>query len=86
MADHLHADVRFGAQGRLVVPAAIRKALDFRPGERLIARVEQDHLVIEKTRDVERRLQDRFRLVEGRSLAEEIIQDRRAEARREDPR
>ena len=85
MAD-LQADVRFGAQGRLVVPAAIRKALDFHPGERLIARVEQDHLVIEKTRDVERRLQDRFRQVEGRSLAEELIQERRGEARREDPR
>lgn len=84
MAD-LQAEVRFGAQGRLVVPAAIRKALDFRPGERLVARVEQDHLVIEKTRDVERRLQDRFRQVEGRSLADELIQERRAEARREGP-
>ena len=48
--------------------------------------MEQDHLVIEKIRDVERRLQDRFRQVEGRSLAEELIQERRAEARREDPR
>ena len=82
MAD-LQADVRFGAQGRLVVPAPIRKALDFQPGERLVARVEEGHLVIEKTRDVERRLHERFRQIKGRSLAEELIQERRAEARRE---
>ena len=81
----LQADVRLGAQGRLVVPASIRRALDFHTGERLVARVMEGHLVIEKTRDLERRLHERFRHLGGRSLAEELIRERRAEARREPP-
>lgn len=79
----IHADVRLGAQGRLVVPAPIRKALGFRPGETLVARVEGGCLVIEKPEAVERRLHAWFRKFEGRSLAEELIAERREEARRE---
>ena len=79
----LHAGVRLGAQGRLVVPAPIRNALGFRPGETLVARIEDGHLVIEKPEAVERRLHERFRKFEGRSLAEELIAERREEARKE---
>ena len=79
----IHADVRLGAQGRLVVPATIRKALGFQPGETLVARVEGGCLVIEKPEAVERRLHAWFRKFEGRSLAEELIAERREEARRE---
>ena len=79
----LHADVQFGAQGRVVVPAAIRKALGFRPGDTLVARVEDDHLVIEKPESVERRIRDRFRKPRSRSLADELLAERREEARRE---
>ena len=82
----VHADVRLGAQGRLVVPAPIRKALGFQPGETLVARVEDEHLVIEKPEAVERRLHEYFRKFEGRSLAEELIAERREEARREGTR
>ena len=82
----VHADVRLGAQGRLVVPAPIRKALGFRPGETLVARIESGHLVIEKPEAVERRLHDHFRKFEGRSLAEELIAERRDEVRREGTR
>ena len=77
----LHADVQFGAQGRVVVPAPIRKALGFQPGEILVARVEDDHLVIEKRESVERRIRARFRRSGGRSLADELIAERREEAR-----
>ena len=84
MADSaVQAEVRFGAQGRLVVPAPIRKALGFRPGDSLVARVEEDHLVIEKPESVERRVRARFRKAEGCSLAEELIAERRVEAQRE---
>ena len=79
----IHADVRLGAQGRLVVPAPIRKALGFRPGETLVARTEGGRLVIEKPEAVERRLHAWFRQFEGRSLAGELIAERREEARRE---
>ena len=85
MSDSMvHADIRLGAQGRLVVPASIRKALGFRPGETLVARVEDEHLVIEKPEAVERRLHARFRKFEGRSLAEELIAERHEEARKEE--
>ena len=79
----LHADVQFGVQGRVVVPAPIRKALGFQPGETLVARVEDDHLVIEKPESVERRIRARFRQARERNLAEELIAERREEARRE---
>ena len=79
----LHADVQFGAQGRVVVPALIRRALGFQPGETLVARVEDDHLVIEKPESVERRIHVRFRKSGERSLSEELIAERREEARRE---
>ena len=79
----LHADVQIGAQGRVVVPAPIRKALGFQPGETLVARVEDDHLVIEKPESVERRIRARFRKAGERSLAEELIAERREEVQRE---
>jgi len=67
----------------MVVPAPIRRALGFQPGEALVARVEDDCLVIEKPESVERRIRARFRQSAGRSLAEELIAERREEARRE---
>ena len=48
-----------------------------------MARIENDHLVIEKPESVERRVLDRFRASRGRSLAGELIAERREEARRE---
>ena len=79
----LHAAIQFGAQGRIVVPAPIRKALGFQPGETLVARVEDDHLVIEKPESVVRRIRARFRGAADRSLADELIAERREEARRD---
>ena len=79
----LHADVQLGAQGRVVVPAPIRRVLGFQPGDTLVARVEDDRLVIEKPESVERRIRARFRKSGDRSLAEELIAERREEARRE---
>ena len=78
----LQAEVQFGAQGRLVVPAAIRKALGFEAGESLVARVEDGRLVVEKAQSVERRVLGRFGKLKGRSLANELIAERREEARR----
>jgi len=49
----------------------------------LVARVENDHLVIEKPESVERRVRARFRKAQGHSLSEELIAERREEARRE---
>ena len=77
------ADVRFDGQGCMAVPASIRKALGFRSGERLLARIEDEQLVIEKPESVERRIRARFRNAAGRSLTDELVAERREEARRE---
>ena len=74
------ASITLGAQGRLVLPAPFRKALDLSAGEHLLVRLEADHLVIEKTAAVERRVHQRFRKADGRSLADELIEERRREA------
>lgn len=79
----LQIEVELGAQGRLVVPAAIRKMLGFEPGETLLARVEEGRLIIEKAESVERRVRARFDKLKGRTLADELIAERREEARRE---
>ena len=75
--------VRFGAQGRLVVPVPIRKALGFKPGDPLVIRVQDGRLVVESRESVVRRVQERFG-VPGRNLVDELIAERRHEAKREE--
>ena len=77
-------EVQVGAQGRLVIPAALRKALGLKPGDRLIARQEGESLVLERREAIEQRLQDRFRHIPREvSLVDELIAERRAEAAKE---
>lgn len=74
-------EVQVGAQGRVVIPAALRKALQLKPGDRLIARRVDDCLVLERRETVERRLKERFgRIPADVSLVDELISERRAEA------
>ena len=79
------ANVRLGPQGRFVVPAPIRKALGFQPGDSLVVHVDDERLVVEKSDVVERRLRAYFSKFKGRSLADELIAERREEAQREAP-
>jgi AbrB family looped-hinge helix DNA binding protein len=73
-----------GPQGRLVIPAAIRRQLGVAPGAILAARVEDGRLVLEPREVVLSRLRERFqRVTAGVSLADELIDERRKEARRE---
>jgi AbrB family looped-hinge helix DNA binding protein len=80
----LNNEVQIGAQGRLVIPAALRKALHLEPGDRLIARKVGDSLVLEKREVIIKRLQDRFSHIPREvSLVDELIEDRREEADKE---
>ncbi len=82
--DVISNEIQIGAQGRLVIPVVLRKALNLEPGDKLIARKVGDSLVLERREAIEKRLQDRFRHVPGDvSLAKELIAERRQAAARE---
>lgn len=77
-------EVRVGVQGRVVIPAHLRRALGIRPGQVLLLRAEDGRLVLERPDQVLSRLYARFEAVPpGVSLADELIADRRAAARKE---
>ena len=77
-------EVRVGDQGRVVIPVHLRRALDIRPGQVLLARAEDGRLVLERPEQVLSRLYARFEMVPpGVSLADELIADRRKEAQKE---
>lgn len=77
-------EVQLGAQGRVVIPAALRKALHLEKGDRLVARKVGDSLVLERREAIEKRLMDRFRHIPKEvSLVDELIAERRAEAAKE---
>ncbi len=76
--------VRVGPQGRIVIPAAVREELGLGVGDELATRVEDGRLVLERREDVARRLRERFASVApGRSLSEELMAERREDARAE---
>jgi AbrB family looped-hinge helix DNA binding protein len=78
------AEIRVGEQGRIVIPADIRRALAISIGSTLVARIDQDRLILEKREVVLRRLQSRFaKIPTGVSLADELISERRVEAANE---
>lgn len=77
-------EVQIGAQGRIVIPASLRKDLGLKPGDRLIARREGDCLILEPRSVIRNRLQQRFSTVPGdASLVDELIAERRREAQAE---
>jgi AbrB family looped-hinge helix DNA binding protein len=80
------AQTRLSANGRIVIPAEIRKAMGIQPGEMLVMEVVDDTLRVESFEKRLARVQDEIiRLAgPGRSLADELIAERREEARRED--
>jgi AbrB family looped-hinge helix DNA binding protein len=80
-----HTEIQLGNQGRLVIPAAFRQALGFEPGDRLIVRIENGSLILEKADTVKKRLKNRFTGVpKSISLADELIADRREEVRQDE--
>lgn len=85
MSEQLHGvEVQVGPQGRLVIPASLRRVWQIERGQILIARLDGERLVLEKPAQVLQRVKRRFAALRGQpSLADELIAERRAEARRE---
>jgi AbrB family looped-hinge helix DNA binding protein len=77
--------VTINENGRLVIPAAFRNALGINPGDEVVLRIEDDELRITTLRQ---RIAQAQRLVRkyvkpGVSLVDELLAERRAEARKE---
>ena len=68
--------------GRLVIPAAYRKALGLKPGDEVLLTLEDGEIRVVGTRQAIARAQTLIRryIPEGRSLSEELIEGRREEA------
>lgn len=78
-------EVQLGAQGRVVIPAHLRKALDLKPGDRLVARQDGDSIVLERRQNLVNRLRARYAHIPAEvSLVDELIAERHAEAAREE--
>ena len=71
--------------GKLVIPAAFRREMGVKPGDTLIVEMDGGELRVRSLPSAIQRVQARMRELnpEGRSLVEELIADRRAEAVRE---
>jgi AbrB family looped-hinge helix DNA binding protein len=70
--------------GRLVIPAAYRKALGIKPGDEVLVTLEDGEIRVVSTRQAIARAQLLLRryIPKGRSLSEELIKERREEAAR----
>ena len=75
-----------GPGGRVVIPAAHRRALGLREGDDVQLRLETDQVCVIGRSAVIRRVQERVAqyVQPGRSLVDELIAERRREAARED--
>lgn len=74
-----------GENGRIVIPSSFRRALGIETGEELILRLEGDELRITTPRLRLARIQKMVReyIPADRSLVDELIAERREEAKRE---
>ena len=81
----LRARVQVGQKGRIVIPAEFREAMGIGVGDSVELRFEDHELRVSTRRARIRRAQERARryIPKGVSLSEELLAERREEARRE---
>jgi AbrB family looped-hinge helix DNA binding protein len=79
------ARLRVNENGRVVIPASFRKALGIRAGDEVVLQMKDDELRISTVKSRVERAQRRVRryMKSGRSLADELIAERREAAKRE---
>ncbi len=85
MTDASTHAITLGDRGRLVLPASLRRQLRLQSGDRLLLAVEPDGtLSLVSARERAHQLRGLFRdLAPNRSLVDELLAERRAEAERE---
>jgi AbrB family looped-hinge helix DNA binding protein len=77
--------VKVEKSGRILIPAAIRRQFDLKEGTEMILRVDEDGIRLGTREQALARIRKELRryIPEGSCLSEELIQERRAEAERE---
>jgi AbrB family looped-hinge helix DNA binding protein len=75
--------VRVGQHGRIVLPVELRRELGIAPGDALVVWLEDGRIIMQSRAAVRRELWGMFNGV-NKSLADELIAERRADAARED--
>lgn len=87
VAEELSTVVRVGPQGRIVVPATLRRHLGIEAGDVLVARADDGRLVLEPRDAILAQIQRLFDHVPPEvSLVDELLAERREEAARESDR
>lgn len=82
----MNVAVSLDQAGRLVLPAAVRKALGLKPGSRLVLSVRGQVVSLTPMREAIRKAQAilaAHRPKDGHSVADDLVAERRAEAARE---
>jgi AbrB family looped-hinge helix DNA binding protein len=85
VTDQQNVRTKLNDNGRIVIPAEIRTKMGIKPGDTLFLTLEGDVLKVESQMSRIRRIQESMRaLISGdRLLSDELIAERREEARRE---
>lgn len=73
--------LRMDGQGRVLLPAELRQALQLQAGEELIPRVQHGQLILERRSEIRSRLRAVF--APTADPVGELLSERRAEAERE---
>lgn len=81
----IRAKTRISANGRIVIPASIRQALGVKAGDSIVMEAQDGVLRIESYPTLVTRIQREFAqlIPPGVSLVDELLADRREEARKE---
>jgi AbrB family looped-hinge helix DNA binding protein len=77
---------KINENGRIVIPAALREKMGVKPGDSLLMEVEDGVLRVESHRARIRRIQEEFKQFapkDGTLASDQLIAERREEARRE---
>lgn len=79
-------DIPVQENGRMILPAELRRALGVGKGDRVVILTTKDGVELTTAQRARRRAQERFRRLvpEGESIVDEFLAEKRAEVARED--
>lgn len=86
VTESIEAKTRINENGRIVIPAQIRARMNLKPGDSVLMKLEDDGVLrIESHLARIRKIQDELKKYgkPGELMSDELIADRREEARRE---